>query len=168
MRGVVSLAAALAIPITLDDGRAFPYRDLILFITFVTILLTLVVQGLTLPYFIKRSRLFDGIFMEKDEETEHDIKQRLRDHTYQFIKNKLEQEQHEHEGLKTILEHWKIKALRVHDDTISEITTKIQLELLTSQREYLIKLNEDPNVSEEIIRTQLYQIDLEEERLKLM
>ncbi len=61
MRGVVSLAAALAIPITLDNGTAFPQRNLILFITFVVILLTLLVQGLTLPYFITRSKLFDGL-----------------------------------------------------------------------------------------------------------
>lgn len=47
MRGVVSLAAALAIPVTLDNGEAFPHRNLILFITFIVILLTLLVQGLT-------------------------------------------------------------------------------------------------------------------------
>jgi CPA1 family monovalent cation:H+ antiporter len=49
MRGVVSLAAALSIPVQLADGTAFPQRNLILFITFVVILSTLVVQGLTLP-----------------------------------------------------------------------------------------------------------------------
>jgi len=61
MRGVVSLAAALAIPVSLSDGTAFPYRDLILFITFVVILLTLLIQGLSLPYLIKRSGALDGI-----------------------------------------------------------------------------------------------------------
>jgi len=44
MRGVVSLAAALAIPITLNDGIQFPQRNLILFITFIVILVTLVLQ----------------------------------------------------------------------------------------------------------------------------
>lgn len=53
MRGVVSLAAALSIPLTLADGTPFPQRNLILFITFVVILLTLVVQGLTLPVLLK-------------------------------------------------------------------------------------------------------------------
>jgi Na+/H+ antiporter len=47
MRGVVSLAAAFALPLTLDDGRPFPERDLVLFLTFVIILGTLVLQGLT-------------------------------------------------------------------------------------------------------------------------
>jgi len=50
MRGVVSLAAALSIPLTLEDGTPFPNRSLILYITFVAIFVTLVFQGLTLPF----------------------------------------------------------------------------------------------------------------------
>jgi monovalent cation/hydrogen antiporter len=53
MRGAVSLAAALAIPLTTDAGGAFPQRDLIIFLTFCVILGTLVVQGLTLPAVIR-------------------------------------------------------------------------------------------------------------------
>ncbi len=53
MRGVVSLAAALALPLTVDGGHPFPYRDLILFFTFWVIFGTLVVQGLTLPLLIR-------------------------------------------------------------------------------------------------------------------
>ena len=47
MRGVISLAAALALPLTTASGAAFPQRDLILFLTFCVILATLVVQGLS-------------------------------------------------------------------------------------------------------------------------
>ena len=54
MRGIVSLAAALALPLALADGRPFPYRDLIIFFTFVIIAVTLVLQGLTLPVLIRR------------------------------------------------------------------------------------------------------------------
>jgi len=53
MRGAVSLAAALALPLTTDAGDAFPDRDLIVFLTFCVILGTLVVQGLTLPLVIR-------------------------------------------------------------------------------------------------------------------
>jgi monovalent cation/hydrogen antiporter len=53
MRGAVSLAAALAIPLTVDSGAPFPHRDLIIFLTFCVILGTLVVQGLTLPLLIR-------------------------------------------------------------------------------------------------------------------
>src|SRR5262249_28522877 len=52
MRGAVSLAAALAIPLTTDAGGPFPDRDLILFLTFVVIFTTLVLQGLSLPWVI--------------------------------------------------------------------------------------------------------------------
>ncbi len=53
VRGIVSLAAALAIPLVTASGQAFPDRDLILFLTFVVILVTLVGQGLTLPAVIR-------------------------------------------------------------------------------------------------------------------
>jgi CPA1 family monovalent cation:H+ antiporter len=53
MRGVVSLAAALSVPLTVSSGASFPGRDLILFLTFCVILVTLVVQGLTLPYLLR-------------------------------------------------------------------------------------------------------------------
>jgi CPA1 family monovalent cation:H+ antiporter len=53
MRGVVSLASALSIPLLLPDGHAFPFRNLILFITFTVIIVTLVIQGFTLPWMVK-------------------------------------------------------------------------------------------------------------------
>jgi CPA1 family monovalent cation:H+ antiporter len=57
MRGIVSLAAALALPLELADGAPFPERDLIIFITFVVIAATLVVQGLSLPLLILRLKV---------------------------------------------------------------------------------------------------------------
>lgn len=168
MRGVVSLAAALAIPITLENGIPFPQRDLILFVTFVAILLTLVVQGLTLPYFIKRSRLFDGIFEERDKEATLMVTQGLREHTHQFLKNKLDKEHSCHQDVQTLLQHWMLKMQSKNDELINGKVKMIHLELLQSQRDYLTRINEDPAISEEIIRTQLYQIDLEEERLKMV
>jgi len=69
MRGIVSLAAALALPIALADGTPFPYRDLIIFFTFVIIAVTLVLQGLTLPALIRRLRV--GIDWSLREEQEN-------------------------------------------------------------------------------------------------
>ena len=54
MRGAVSMAAALALPLETDAGAPLPDRDLILFITFCLILVTVVGQGLTLPALIRR------------------------------------------------------------------------------------------------------------------
>ena len=70
MRGVLSLAAALAIPLSVDGGSGsppFPYRDLILFLTFIVILATLVVQGLSLPLLIRWLGVKDEGSMEKEE-----------------------------------------------------------------------------------------------------
>ncbi|MCZ4245716.1 Na+/H+ antiporter [Pedobacter punctiformis] len=168
MRGVVSLAAALAIPVTLDHGIAFPHRNLILFITFVVILLTLLLQGLTLPYLIKRTQLFTGLNEEPEEETSHRVKQKLRAHIYQFLKNKHENESSDHKIIEKILQHWEEKTKAADDDWMSEKTKAIFIEMLESQRQFLAELNKDPSINEEIIRTQLYQIDLEEERLKII
>jgi Na+/H+ antiporter len=54
MRGIVSLAAALALPERIGGGAAFPQRDLILFVTFVVIVVTLVGEGLAMPWLIRR------------------------------------------------------------------------------------------------------------------
>ncbi|MGB9470776.1 MAG: Na+/H+ antiporter [Candidatus Acidiferrum sp.] len=54
MRGVVALAAAISLPETLKDGSPFPQRNLIIFVTFCVIFVTLVIQGLTLPPLIRR------------------------------------------------------------------------------------------------------------------
>lgn len=67
IRGVVSLAAALALPIATDSGAPFPGRDLILFLTFVVILVTLVVQGLSLPPIIRWLGVKDDGAAEKEE-----------------------------------------------------------------------------------------------------
>jgi CPA1 family monovalent cation:H+ antiporter len=72
MRGAVSLAAALAIPLTTDAGRPFPARDLIVFLTFSVILATLLLQGLTLPLLIR------GLGVHDDDEVRAEAKARLR------------------------------------------------------------------------------------------
>ena len=67
MRGAVSLAAALALPLTTDEGGAFPDRDLILFLAFCVILATLVGQGLTMPLIIRLLGLETDRISEKEE-----------------------------------------------------------------------------------------------------
>ncbi len=169
MRGVVSLAAALAIPITLDDGSEFPQRNLILFITFIAILLTLVLQGLTLPWIIKRSRIFENFMREEeDEEARLKMKHDLKQHVHKFLKNKYENELKDHAGMASFIKLWEARTEVTNESWMNEKTKAIFAELLESQRKYLTELNKDPDINEEIIRTQLYQIDLEEERLKMI
>lgn len=169
MRGVVSLAAALSIPVTLSNGVAFPQRNLILFITFVVILLTLLVQGLTLPLIITRGRLLeDFIDHGAEEETRKSMKQGLKLHVYQFLKRKYETDLIEHTGMEKFVKQWEERAKAADDTWMNEKTKVIFVELLEVQRRYLVELNKDPTIDEEVIRQQLYQIDLEEERLRII
>src|SRR5918996_1165606 len=73
MRGAVSLAAALALPLQTDAGAPLPDRDLILFITFAVILATVVGQGLTLPLLIRRL----GLREDGSEEEAEEVRARL-------------------------------------------------------------------------------------------
>ncbi|KQB98643.1 Na+/H+ antiporter [Pedobacter sp. Hv1] len=166
MRGVVSLAAALAIPVVFENGLVFPHRNLILFITFVVILLTLLVQGLTLPYLINRTQLFNGLY--EAPEISHQIKQQLRQHISKFLQDKYENELHDRKTIEKILHHWEEKTKAANDDWMNEKAKILFVEMLESQRQFLAELNKDPKINEEVIRQQLYQIDLEEERLKII
>ena len=69
MRGVVSLAAARAVPLTLPDGSPFPGRDNIMVVTFCVILATLVVQGLSLPMLIRLLGVVDDGLLNIEERT---------------------------------------------------------------------------------------------------
>jgi CPA1 family monovalent cation:H+ antiporter len=69
MRGVVSLAAAFALPFVLKNGNPFPGRNYILFLTFCVILTTLVFQGLTLPFVIRKLRVEDDGSTDEEERT---------------------------------------------------------------------------------------------------
>jgi Na+/H+ antiporter len=67
MRGVISLAAAFALPFTLTDGAAFPARNYILFLTFCVIVTTLVLQGLTLPLLIRSLGIKSDTALDEEE-----------------------------------------------------------------------------------------------------
>jgi CPA1 family monovalent cation:H+ antiporter len=68
MRGAVSLAAALSLPLETDAGAAFPKRDLVIFLAYCVVLFTVVVQGLTLPALIRRLGVVDDGADEQAEE----------------------------------------------------------------------------------------------------
>ncbi|MDO3645112.1 Na+/H+ antiporter [Mucilaginibacter sp. L3T2-6] len=167
MRGVVSLAAALSIPMVLDNGTEFPQRNLILFVTFVAILLTLVIQGLTLPWVIKKSHAFDNLTNdEKEKIARRNMKHGLKRHVHEFLTIKFEKELNDHAGMQSLLKLWEQRQRAAEGSLMGEKKKAVFFELLESQRRFLTEMNKDPDISEEMIREQLYQIDLEEERLR--
>src|SRR5437763_2607326 len=70
MRGVISLAAAFALPFVLPNGNPFPARNYILFFTFCVILVTLIFQGLTLPVLIRKLGVKDDRSIDEEERKE--------------------------------------------------------------------------------------------------
>ncbi|MGB0035865.1 MAG: Na+/H+ antiporter [Candidatus Acidiferrales bacterium] len=68
MRGVIALAAAISLPVVLADGSPFPQRNVMIFLTFCVIFVTLVLQGLTLPLLIRRLGLAGAVGMNREEE----------------------------------------------------------------------------------------------------
>jgi monovalent cation/hydrogen antiporter len=165
MRGVVSLAAALSIPVQLSDGTPFPHRNLILFITFVVIISTLLLQGLTLPYLIKKISLPDYKDYLPDDEAVKIIKkglaQRSLEHIDSNFRDHLENDLH----LQQLSTKWK-QVGNVEPDMRAE-SKRRHLEILEQQRKWLLDHNRtEHKIDEEIIRKFLRQIDLEEEKVK--
>jgi CPA1 family monovalent cation:H+ antiporter len=166
MRGVVSLAAALSIPV-MYNGVVVPHRSVILFITFMVILLTLLLQGLTLPYLINRSKLFEFSANEPKEENASQLTREVRQHSYEFLKNVYAQDTNAHAGLQKLLRHLEEKMKDGDNELMSRDTKAVYLQMLEAQRSFLLEKNKDINIDEELVRQQLYQIDLDEEKMKM-
>jgi len=168
MRGVVSLAAALSIPVQLSDGTPFPQRNLILFITFIVILLTLLLQGLTLPYLIKKIKVPNLDEGPPEEEVYLSIRKQLANSALQHLRNNYSEELGNQPVLQLMARKWEDNS-RIADDVLISAECKfIYLNILNHQRQWLLNKNKiDQQLDEEIIRQHLLLLDLEEEKLKL-
>ena len=167
MRGVVSLAAALSIPVQLSDGTPFPHRNLILFITFVVIISTLLLQGLTLPILIRNIKLPGFNDYLPDEEATNVIKKGLAQATVTHIKSNYPQEIERDIHLQQIANKWRQVDDGAFDGVVKAQSKSIHLDILAHQRKWLLDRNKsDDKIDEEVIRKFLHLIDLEEEKIK--
>jgi Na+/H+ antiporter len=175
MRGVVSLAAALSIPVFVEGDTPFPYRNLILIITFVVILVTLVLQGLTLPWVIRKVKLEDGSAPIREQEQELTIRKTIAETSLAFLEQKHGKEQELNAHLKML--SGKLKAeislfqqdLQQFNSTSKGMLVRYQdiyLDLLDAQRRVLNELNRKEGYDEELIRKYLSLVDLEETKLR--
>jgi CPA1 family monovalent cation:H+ antiporter len=181
MRGAVSLAAALALPLTVEGGTPLPGRDLILFLTFCVILLTMVPQGLSLPLIVRRLGLAGDVAEEEREEIEarrlaaeaglakieelegedwvrEDTAERMRD-LYEFRRHRFaarltgQSENGEEDG--------------DNYEERSEAYQRFRRELLDAEREELLRLRDQGRLSEETRRRIERDLDLEDARLEV-
>ncbi|WP_294292781.1 Na+/H+ antiporter [uncultured Chryseobacterium sp.] len=171
MRGVVSLAAALSIPVKLSqNGPDFPHRNLILFITFIVILTTLLVQGLTLPLIIRKVDLPDYNDYLPNDEAEEMIRREMSKLTLDHLDTNYRELLEKSSFLQQISKKWQDKMEKEPDIKISSEIREAYLDVLDRQRAWLIEQNknEQRHLDEDLITKHLMQIDLEEERLLLV
>jgi Na+/H+ antiporter len=167
MRGVVSLAAALSIPVYLNNGNGFPQRNLILFITFVVILLTLVIQGLTLPYFIKKLNFKIDDDVLPREEAYNQLRKELAEYALDYIKTHYNDHVENNTSLQQLIIKWEQHTNEIDNESIGKDLKDIYLDLLNKQRAWLINKNhEDKTLDESLIRRQMHYLDIEEEKLR--
>lgn len=175
MRGVVSLAAALSIPLLINDGQPFPYRNLILFITFIVILVTLVFQGLTLPWLIRKLKPTSPQVTIPEQEQEIKIQKKIVHTSLHYLEEKFGKEWRSNEHLKNLYERFQIdlkffSQLLENPGNMQENTLKnfqlIYLELLEQQRNALLAMNNKMEYDEELIRKYLSLIDMEEFKIR--
>jgi monovalent cation/hydrogen antiporter len=173
MRGVVSLAMALSIPVLVAEGQPFPQRNLILFITFIVILITLVLQGLTLPWVIRTLKLEDKSMPQKQQE--NIILRKLAKSSLSFLQDRYGDTLNANEHVKMM--HSRLnKELEFFSKDITDVSDKesnpmvehqlIALEMLEEQRRILHKMNHISEFDEDLIRKYLALLDLEETKLR--
>ena len=171
MRGSVSLAAALAVPLTLKSGQPFPERDLIILLAFVVIVVTLVGQGLTLGPLINRLGICDD---GSEEREELHARRAMAEAALARIEELAGEEWVYDDTVERVRGMYNYRqrrfaALDGGDGTEFEQRTdqylRVMYELFDAQREALIGLRNGGDISDEIRRKVERELDLEESRL---
>jgi len=171
MRGIVSLAAALSLPLMVTETRPFPNRDLIIFLTLCVIFVTLVFQGMTLRKLISWLGIKSDNRHIKEEEQ---IRLQLAAAVIEYIEENYSLDLSE-VVLSQIKSKYEIRIQRIRKDesqkhmTAAQIAElhRIQFELINRERDLIIRLRKEEKVNDEVVRKIEYELDLEEARLEL-
>jgi CPA1 family monovalent cation:H+ antiporter len=174
MRGVVSLAVAFSIPETMDDGRPFPGRELILYLTFVVVIGTLLLQGLTLPKLVRalplpevdpRRRVLIQAQAQNDaslaaadrlDELLTDPRNRLPEALEQRLRRVLERRQN---GV------WERLGAAVDAETgesADAVYRRLGKETIAAERDVFVELRDGDRIDDELLRRLIRQLDYEE------
>jgi Na+/H+ antiporter len=174
MRGAVSLAAALAIPTVTASQQPFPERDLVIFLAFSVIFVTLVLQGLTLPALFRALRICD----EGREAEAEEVQARLEaaraaiDRLEELVDEEWVAE-HTAERMRSLYDYRQRRFSARMDgsdqapayDEHSAAVARLQRELLAAERAALLDLRNANAISDDVRRRVERELDLEESRL---
>jgi monovalent cation/hydrogen antiporter len=170
MRGVLSLAAAVSLPYALPDGRMFPQRSMIIYLAFCLIVATLVVQGLTLPVLIRRLGLSEPVGMKAEEQEARRVL--LREALVH-----LDRKRSKNRDQSTMFGELIAGYQQRLDAMPAEREKRAQglvdqarrsdaiLEVLQAERVALIRLWDEGQIDDEVLRTLQRELDLEESRV---
>ncbi|MEU3842678.1 Na+/H+ antiporter [Streptomyces sp. NPDC028635] len=172
MRGVASVALALAVPLKTDDGGPFPDRDEIVFIAFGVIMATLVVQGLTLPWLVKRLGVRADTEREKDFEKELAVraakaaKRRLREiETVEELPEELSEQMLRRAfdiGVRISPDIGEEERREAHEQRVRRLkrVRRIQQEMLSAARHEVLAARSEPGADPEIVDRVLRHLDV--------
>jgi CPA1 family monovalent cation:H+ antiporter len=167
MRGIVSLAAALALPYAIEAGTGFPYRDLIIFLTFFVIAVTLVVQGLTLAPLIRVLKV--GADWSADEELQR-AKLALGKAAIAAIDEQAREEQISQEVADRIRAEFAEKITLWFPgggllERGADPAKRLRRAALTAERQELIRLWRENEISDDVLHHVEEDLDYQESRL---
>jgi CPA1 family monovalent cation:H+ antiporter len=171
MRGIVSLAAALALPLTTAAGTPLPFRDEIIVLTFVVILVTLVLQGLSLGPLIRRLDFGEDDALEREETL-------AREHASRAALDRVDQLAREgwprRDHVDRMRAHYTQRVRRFSDLGDQECSAemaaaqrRLRHETLSAERRALIRLRDDETISDEVLHRLEYELDVEAIRIGL-
>ncbi|WP_026413126.1 Na+/H+ antiporter [Actinomadura oligospora] len=178
MRGVVSLAAAFAIPFTTTSGAPFPDRDLVLFLTFTTVLATLLVQGLTFPALIRMLGAAGG---ERETYTDTVAEAGAQHAAASAAISRLDElaesedlDEDVVERLRHLAEHRQLRAWeRLGGGTgpegaeVPSVTyRRLRREMLAAERATFIQMRDERRLDDAVLAHILHELDLEEASLQ--
>ena len=172
MRGAISLAAALGLPLILTSGAPFPQRNLIIFITFFSILATLVLQGLTLPALIRALQLEDDGETKREElEARLQVARAALERIGEIEESDgqappmLEELRHKYQRKAESLEALNAPDAQSSRDDLRD-NHQLSLDILGAQRARLAELRSHGALHEDAARRIGSDLDLEEQRLQ--
>ena len=176
VRGVVSLVAALSIPVAVGVDVGFPGRDRVLVVTFVVIIVTLVAQGLTLPWVVRRLGLDRLGLDERRDRKRRETAARVE--TARAALARLEKSAIDHRLPPETVAPWRTRQeqriaqlddatepRRGHEPAVTTVH-RVELEMVEAERERLNALLREGAISDEIRRRIERDLDLDEERLR--
>ncbi|MET9380697.1 Na+/H+ antiporter [Streptomyces sp. NPDC002928] len=172
MRGVASVALALAVPLKTEDGSPFPDRDEIVFVAFGVIMATLVLQGLTLPWLVKRLGVRADTDLEKEFERELAVraakaaKRRLREiEEVEDLPEELSEQMLRRAfdiGVRISPEMGEEERREAHEQRVRRLkrVRRIQAELLSAARHEVLAARNEPGADPEIVDRVLRHLDV--------